>query len=100
MVVQMNKTVSIPSVMRQIALDVRQNSWPIYHEGRFGAWNPALFHIVERDSHTNRVFAGSVPTTSEMQKALIFNDNGLEPTPGLRLEISKVRKTGFFPLLY
>jgi hypothetical protein len=44
-------------------------------------------------------FAGRVPTASELQKALIFNDIGLEPTRGLRLGISKVRKTMFSPLL-
>jgi hypothetical protein len=40
-------------------------------------------------------YATSVPTISETQKALISNDNGLEPTRGLRLEISDVRKTRF-----
>jgi hypothetical protein len=38
-------------------------------------------------------YATSVPTTSEMHKVLTFNDIGLEPARGLRLETSRVRKT-------
>jgi hypothetical protein len=46
MVVQMIKPVSIPSVMRQIALEVRQNSRPIFMRAALALETRLLFILL------------------------------------------------------
>ena len=46
MVVLLNKPVSIPPVMRQMALDVRQNSWPTFMRAALALETRLLFILL------------------------------------------------------
>ena len=55
LVVQLNKPVSIPPVMRQIALDVRQNSWPIFMRAALALETRLLFILLNAIRKRGRV---------------------------------------------